>query len=115
MQAAEVSPPCVETSTSSSSVRWQQNVGTLRRAPERHRLGVAAARSPERLKLARDTIKPRPQQIGRFGSGCSHGTISASAWPELPAEARGRHDAGDQLVLDHAAMAAMPPAKEVDP
>jgi hypothetical protein len=47
--------------------------------------------------------------------GLSNGAIGAPAWPELPAEARAALTSlMTQLILDHAAMTATPPAKEVD-
>jgi hypothetical protein len=50
-----------------------------------------------------------------FGSGLSNGAIGAPAWPELPAEAQAALTSlMTQLILDHAAMTATPPAKEVD-
>jgi hypothetical protein len=50
-----------------------------------------------------------------FGNGLSNGAIGAPAWPELPAEARAALTSlMTQLILDHAAMTATPPAKEVD-
>jgi hypothetical protein len=61
--------------------------------------------------------QPRPpqHQIDLFGSGLSNGAIGAPAWPELPAEARAALTSlMTQLILDHAAMTAPPPAKEVD-
>ena len=61
--------------------------------------------------------QPRPQpqpQMDLFGSGLSNGAIGAPAWPEL-AEARAvLTSLMTQLILDHAAMTATPPAKEVD-
>jgi hypothetical protein len=49
-----------------------------------------------------------------FGSGLSSGAIGAPAWPELPAEARAALTSlMTQLILDHAATTATPPAKEV--
>ena len=59
--------------------------------------------------------RPRPQQqMDLFGSGLSNGAIGAPAWPELPAEARATlMSLMTQLILDHAAMTATPPAKEV--
>ncbi|MGY4281608.1 hypothetical protein ACVWXO_000828 [Bradyrhizobium sp. LM2.7] len=48
-----------------------------------------------------------------FGSGLSHDAIGAPAWPELPAEARAALTRlMTQLILDHAATTATPPAKE---
>ena len=60
--------------------------------------------------------QPQPQpQMDLFGSGLSNGAIGAPAWPELPAEARAALTSlMTQLILDHAAMTATPPAKEVD-
>ncbi|MET4457528.1 MULTISPECIES: hypothetical protein [Bradyrhizobium] len=50
-----------------------------------------------------------------FGSGLPNGAIGAPAWPELPAEARAALTSlMTQLILDHAAMTATPPAKGVD-
>ncbi|WP_247971096.1 hypothetical protein [Bradyrhizobium sp. 195] len=56
----------------------------------------------------------RPQlQMDLFGSGLSNGGIGAPAWPELLAEARAALTSlMTQLMLDHAAMTATPPAKE---
>jgi len=49
-----------------------------------------------------------------FGSVLSNGAIGAPAWPELPAEARAALTSlMTQLILDHAATTATPPAKEV--
>ena len=64
----------------------------------------------------RHNRQPRPQpQMDLFGSGLSNGAIGAPAWPELPAEARAALTSlMTQLILDHAAMTAPPPAKEVD-
>ena len=64
----------------------------------------------------RHNRRPRPQhQMDLFGSGLSNGAIGAPAWPELPAEARAALTSlMTQLILDHAAMTATPPAKEVD-
>ncbi len=62
----------------------------------------------------RHNRQPRPQ-MDLFGSGLSNGAIGAPAWPELPAEARAALTSlMTQLILDHAAMTATPPAKEVD-
>jgi hypothetical protein len=62
----------------------------------------------------RHNRQPRPQ-MDLFGSGLSNGAIGAPAWPELPAEARAALTSLiTQLILDHAAMTATPPAKEVD-
>jgi len=50
-----------------------------------------------------------------FGSGLSNDATGAPAWPELPAEARAALTSlMTQLILDHAATAATPRAKEVD-
>jgi len=59
--------------------------------------------------------QPRPQQqMDLFGSDLSNGAIGAPAWPELPAEARAALTSlMTQLMLDHAATMATPPAKEV--
>ena len=64
----------------------------------------------------RHNRRPRLQrQMDLFGSGLSNGAIGAPAWPELPAEARAALTSlMTQLILDHAAMTAPPPAKEVD-
>jgi hypothetical protein len=66
----------------------------------------------------RHNRQPRPQpqpQMDLFGSHLSNGAIGAPAWPELPAEARATLTSlMTQLILDHAAMTATPPAKEVD-
>ena len=64
----------------------------------------------------RHNRQPRPQpQMDLFGSGLSNDAIGAPAWPELPAEARAALTSlMTQLILDHAAMTATPPAKEVD-
>lgn len=63
----------------------------------------------------RHNRQPRPQQMDMFGSGLPNGTIGAPAWPELPAEARAALTSLiTQLILDHAATTATPPAKEVD-
>jgi hypothetical protein len=49
-----------------------------------------------------------------FGSGLPNNAIGAPAWPELPAEARAALTSlMTQLILDHAATTATPPAKEV--
>ena len=63
----------------------------------------------------RHNRQPRPQQqMDLFGSGLSNGAIGAPAWPELPAEARAALTSlMTQLILDHAATTATPPAKEV--
>ena len=53
-------------------------------------------------------------QMDLFGSGLSNGATGAPAWPELPAEARAALTSlMTQLILDHAAKTATPPAKEV--
>jgi hypothetical protein len=59
--------------------------------------------------------RSRPQhQMDLFGSGLSNDAIGAPAWPELPAEARAALTSlMTQLILDHAATTATPPAKEV--
>jgi hypothetical protein len=58
--------------------------------------------------------QPRPQQMDLFGSGPPNDAIGAPAWPELPAEARAAlTNLMTQLILDHAATTATPPAKEV--
>ena len=64
----------------------------------------------------RHNRRSRPQQqMDLFGSGLSNGAIGAPAWPELPAEARAALTSlMTQLILDHAATTATPPAKEVD-
>lgn len=62
----------------------------------------------------RHNRQPRPQ-MDLFGSGLPNGAIGAPAWPELPAEARAALTSlMTQLILDHAAMTATPPAKGVD-
>ena len=63
----------------------------------------------------RHNRRSRPQQqMDLFGSGLSNGAIGAPAWPELPAEARAvLTSLMTQLILDHAATTATPPAKEV--
>ena len=62
----------------------------------------------------RHNRRPQPQ-MDLFGSGLSNGAIGAPAWPELPAEARAALTSlMTQLILDHAAMTATPPAQEVD-
>ena len=63
----------------------------------------------------RHNRRSRPQhQIDLFGSGLSNGAIGAPAWLELPAEARAALTSlMTQLIVDHAAMTATPPAKEV--
>jgi hypothetical protein len=49
-----------------------------------------------------------------FGSGLPNDAIGTPAWPELPAEARAvLTSLMTQLILDHAATTAPPPAKEV--
>ncbi|MGY3488057.1 hypothetical protein ACVW1C_005940 [Bradyrhizobium sp. USDA 4011] len=64
----------------------------------------------------RHNRQPRlQQQINLFGSGLSNGALGAPAWSELPAEARtALTSLMTQLILDHAAMTATPPAKGVD-
>jgi hypothetical protein len=64
----------------------------------------------------RHNRQSRPQpQMDLFGSDLSNGAIGAPAWPEQPAEARAALTSlMTQLILDHAAMIATPPAKEVD-
>ena len=63
----------------------------------------------------RHNRQPRPPQMDLFGSGLSNGASGAPAWLELPAEARAALTSlMTQLILDHAAMTAPPPAKEVD-
>jgi hypothetical protein len=55
-----------------------------------------------------------PHQMDLFGSGLSNDAIGAPAWPELPAEVRAALTSlMTQLILDHAATTATPPAKEV--
>ncbi|MGY3146198.1 hypothetical protein ACVWYQ_003197 [Bradyrhizobium sp. USDA 3397] len=50
-----------------------------------------------------------------FGSGRSNGAIGAPTWVDLPAEVRAALTSLiTQLIPDHAAMTATPPAKEVD-
>jgi len=62
----------------------------------------------------RHNRQPQPQ-MDLFGSGLSNDATGAPAWPELPAEARAvLTSLMTQLILDHAATAAMPPAKEAD-
>ena len=63
----------------------------------------------------RHNRRSRPQQqMDLFGSDLSNGAIGAPAWPELPAEARAALTSlMTQLILDHAATTATPPAKEV--
>ena len=62
----------------------------------------------------RHNRQPQPRQMDLFGSGLSNGAIGAPAWPELPAEARAALTSlMTQLILDHAATTATPPAKEV--
>ena len=60
--------------------------------------------------------RSRPQhQIDLFGSGPSNDATGAPAWPELPAEARAALTSlMTRLILDHAATAATPRAKEAD-
>ncbi|MGY4334730.1 hypothetical protein ACVWWG_009198 [Bradyrhizobium sp. LB7.2] len=62
----------------------------------------------------RHNRRSRPQrQMDLFGSDLSHDAIGAPAWPELPAEARAALTRlMTQLILDHAATTATPPAKE---
>jgi hypothetical protein len=59
--------------------------------------------------------RSRPQyQIDLFESGLSNDATGAPAWPELPAQARAALTSlMTQLILDHAARTATPPAKEV--
>ena len=59
--------------------------------------------------------RSRPQQqMDLFGSGLPNDAIDAPAWRELPAEARAPLTSlMTQLILDHAATTATPPAKEV--
>jgi hypothetical protein len=63
----------------------------------------------------RHNRRSRPQrQMDLFGSVLSNGAIGAPAWPELPAEVRAALTSlMTQLILDHAATTATPPAKEV--
>ena len=62
----------------------------------------------------RHNRRPQPQ-MDLFGSGLSNDAIGAPAWPELPAEARAvLTSLMTQLILDHAATTATPPAKEAD-
>ena len=63
----------------------------------------------------RHNRRSRPQhQMDLFGSGLPNDAIGAPAWPELPAEARAALTSlMTQLILDHAATTATPPAKEV--
>ena len=63
----------------------------------------------------RHNRRSRPQhQIDLFRSGLSNDASGAPAWPELPAEARAALTSlMTQLILDHAATTAPPPAKEV--
>ena len=63
----------------------------------------------------RHNRRSRPQrQMDLFGIDLSNGAIGAPAWPELPAEARAALTSlMTQLILDHAATTATPPAKEV--
>ncbi|UPT92111.1 hypothetical protein HAP41_0000048350 (plasmid) [Bradyrhizobium barranii subsp. apii] len=52
------------------------------------------------------------QQMDLFGGGLSNGALGAPAWSELPGEARAALTSlMTQLMLDHAAMTATPPAK----
>ena len=61
----------------------------------------------------RHNRQPQPQ-MDLFGSGLSNGAIGAPAWLELPAEARAALTSlMTQLIVDHAAVTATPPAKEV--
>lgn len=61
----------------------------------------------------RHNRRPQPQ-MDLFGSGLSNDATGAPAWPELPAEARAvLTSLMTQLILDHAATTATPPAKEV--
>ena len=61
----------------------------------------------------RHNRQPQPQ-MDLFGSGLSNDATGAPAWPELPAEARAvLTSLMTQLILDHAATTATPPAKEV--
>jgi len=64
----------------------------------------------------RHSRRSRPQhQPDLFGGGPSNGAIGAPAWPELPAEARvALTSLMTRLILDHAATAATPRAKEAD-
>ena len=64
----------------------------------------------------RHNRRPRPQQqMDLFGSGLSNDATGAPAWPELPAEAQAALTSlMTRLILDHAAMAATPRAKEAD-
>ena len=58
--------------------------------------------------------RPQQQQMDLFGTDLSNGAIGAPAWPELPAEARAAlTNLITQLILDHAATTATPPAKEI--
>ncbi|WP_456637053.1 hypothetical protein [Bradyrhizobium sp. USDA 10063] len=63
----------------------------------------------------RHNRQPRPQQqMDLFGRGLSNGAIGAPAWLDLPAEARAALTSlMTQLILDHAAMTATPPAKDI--
>jgi hypothetical protein len=55
--------------------------------------------------------QPQPQ-MDLFGSGLSNGAIGVPAWQELPGEARAALTSlMTQLILDHAATTAAPPAK----
>ena len=61
----------------------------------------------------RHNRQPQPQ-MDLFGSGLSNDATGAPAWPELPAEARAvLTSLMTQLILDHAATTATPPAMEV--
>ena len=64
----------------------------------------------------RHNRRSRPQhQIDLFGSGPSNDATGTPAWPELPAEARAALTSlMTRLILDHAATAATPRAKEAD-
>ncbi|MVT55949.1 hypothetical protein GPL17_36850 [Bradyrhizobium yuanmingense] len=63
----------------------------------------------------RHNRQPRQQQMDLFGSGRSNGAIGAPTWLDLPAEVRAALTSLiTQLIPDHAAMTATPPAKEVD-
>ena len=62
----------------------------------------------------RDDQQPRPRQMDLFKSNQPDGAIGAPAWPDLPAQARAALTSlMTQLILDHAATTATPPAKEV--
>ncbi|MGY3698732.1 hypothetical protein HAP47_0041300 (plasmid) [Bradyrhizobium sp. 41S5] len=64
----------------------------------------------------RHNRQPRlQQQMDLFGGGLSNGALGAPAWSELPGEARAALTSlMTQLMLDHAAMTATPPAKGGD-